>query len=308
MGLMVCAAWGMVGVMLFVLFAMVRPMTDMTLISIIMIIIAIVIPIAVIGTIVSSSRSIRIMREESQSLRAAIEHIQQSFDEDAKLRKSGLQPSVERKLADIASAARQAEAAAAVFSTTRKKRSGLNTLAMAPVSVPDNEPALDLDLEKPKDDKIGHEILIKALNFPDDEGDKQGFHALRHALEFREISRLIQSSQDVLTALAEDGIFMDDLRPDRARPDLWRRFAQGEKGPMTAALGGVRDRTSLALTSGRMRSDTVFQDTVHNFLLRFDRLLQDIEADMTDAELSALTHTRTAKAFMLLGRVTGMFV
>ena len=76
-------------------------------------------------------------------------------------------------------------------------------------------------------------------------------------------SVLIRASQDVLTLLSQDGIYMDDLRPDRARPEVWRRFAQGERGRAIAALGGIHDRSSLVLAAGRMKKDPVFRDAAH---------------------------------------------
>ena len=74
-----------------------------------------------------------------------------------------------------------------------------------------------------------------------------------------------------------------------------------------AALGGVRDRTSLALTAGRMKQDPIFRDAAHHFLRLFDRMFADFEKTATDAEISSLSETRTARAFMLLGRVAGTF-
>ena len=100
---------------------------------------------------------------------------------------------------------------------------------------------------------------------------------------------------------------MDDLRPDRARPEIWRRFAQGERGRTMASLGGIRDRSSLALTAGRMREDTIFRDAAHHFLRLFDKMLVTFEPDARDEDLIALSETRTSRAFMLLGRVTGAF-
>ena len=118
---------------------------------------------------------------------------------------------------------------------------------------------------------------------------------------------LVQASQDVLTLLSQDGIYMDDMRPDRSRPEIWRKFANGERGRSVAALGGIRDRSSLALTAGRMREDTIFRDAVHHFLRRFDQLLVSFEPSASDEEIISLSETRTARAFMLLGRVTGSF-
>ena len=76
---------------------------------------------------------------------------------------------------------------------------------------------------------------------------------------------------------------------------------------MVAALGGIRDRSSLALTAGRMRQDPVFRDAAHHFLRRFDRMFVDFEKTASDQEITALSETRTSRAFMLLGRVAGVF-
>jgi hypothetical protein len=100
---------------------------------------------------------------------------------------------------------------------------------------------------------------------------------------------------------------MDDLRPDMARPEIWRRFAQGARGRAVAALGGVRDRSSLALSAGRMKQDPIFRDAAHHFLRLFDKSFVEFEAQATDSEIQSFAETRTARAFMLLGRVAGTF-
>ena len=100
---------------------------------------------------------------------------------------------------------------------------------------------------------------------------------------------------------------MDDLEPDHARPEIWRKFAGGERGKPVAALGGIRDRSSLALASGRMRQDTIFRDSVHHFLRTFDQIFSQFEKSATDQNIVELAGTRSARAFMLLGRVTGTF-
>ena len=111
----------------------------------------------------------------------------------------------------------------------------------------------------------------------------------------------------MLNLLAQDGIYMDDLKPDRARPELWRRFAQGERGREITSLGGIRDRSSLALSAGRMRGDTIFRDVAHHFLRQFDRTFAEFEKNASDQDIAEMAETRTARAFMLLGRVTGSF-
>ncbi len=83
-----------------------------------------------------------------------------------------------------------------------------------------------------------------------------------------------------------------------------RRANAGARLP---ALGGIRDRSSLALTAARMREDPVFRDAAHHFLRSFDKTFAEFEKNATDAELADLAETRTARAFMLFGRVTGTF-
>ena len=84
-------------------------------------------------------------------------------------------------------------------------------------------------------------------------------------------------------------------------------FAEGKRGREIASLGGVRDRSSLALAAGRMKQDPIFRDAVHHFLRRFDQSFVDFEKTANDADIAALGDTRTARAFMLLGRVAGIF-
>jgi hypothetical protein len=56
-----------------------------------------------------------------------------------------------------------------------------------------------------------------------------------------------------------------------------------------------------------MKQDPIFRDAAHHFLRRFDKAISTFEETASDAEISALGDTRTARAFMLLGRVAGTF-
>jgi len=181
-------------------------------------------------------------------------------------------------------------------------------LAPVPTASDPGPPQPALGLAQPAErEPITVADFIKALNFPENEHDKEGFRTLRRALEDRNTERLIRASQDVLTLLSQDGIYMDDLRPDRSRAEVWRRFAKGDRGRPIAALGGIHDRSSLVLAAGRMRKDPVFRDAVHHFLRHFDRTFMEFEKSASDEEIARLADTRTARAFMLLGRVSGTF-
>ena len=272
----------------------------------ILILIAIFMPVAMIWVAAAASKSARIMKEESGRLQAAIDGMRKTYIENRAGPASGMQPTVEKKLNEIAQATRKTENTLATFASTRPdQKLQITSVRATPM---DDQPKLALGTSAEEiSAPLPNTDMIHALNFPDNEQDTRGFNALRLALKDRNARQLVQASQDILTLMSQDGIYMDDLRPDRARPEIWRRFAHGERGRAMASLGGVRDRSSLALTSGRMREDTIFRDAAHHFLRRFDKTLIAFEPGATDEEISALSETRTARAFMLLGRVTGAF-
>ncbi len=270
---------------------------------------AIFMPVGMIWVAATAAKASRVMREESQRLQAAIDAIRQAYITQQHRRDQSNEPSVARKLDEIAAAARKTETTLATFHTRRDapQQARHAPPPMAPQSA-DDQPKLALgttseDTAPP----LAREDFIRALNFPETAEDTEGFSALRRALKDRPTAQIIQAAQDILTLLSQDGIYMDDLTPDRARPEIWRNFAQGARGRSVAALGGVRDRSSLALTAGRMKQDPIFRDAAHHFLRRFDRSFAAFEADADDADISALADTRTARAFMLLGRVAGTF-
>ncbi|WP_170402811.1 hypothetical protein [Ruegeria arenilitoris] len=264
---------------------------------------AVFMPVAMIWVAATAMRASRVMREESERLQTAIDAIRQTYVIQQQRAASTYEPAVSKKLDEIAEAAKKTESALATFSTKRTEA----PRAAAPTGTGD-QTTLELgtqaeDIAPP----LGTEIFIRALNFPETQDDTEGFNALRLALKDRKTAQLVQASQDVLTLLSQEGIYMDDLRPDMARPEVWRQFAQGARGRSVAALGGIRDRSSLALTAARMKQDPIFRDAAHHFLRRFDHMIVAFEPEASDADLTALGETRTARAFMLLGRVAGTF-
>lgn len=265
-------------------------------------------PIALIWVAAVTARTIRELKDEARRLQVAVDAMRHSYVQQQQAAAAAAKPSVEKKLDEIAASARQTETAIATFTSSRREGAPVPRPLPAPPPAQAEQPGLGLDAP-PEDQRLPLAVdeFIRALNFPDNPDDKEGFRCLRLALEDREAARLIRAAQDVLTLLAQDGIYVDDLRPDRARPEIWRRFAAGERGRPIAALGGIRDRSSIALTAGRMRGDTIFRDAAHHFLRQFDRSFQAFEKTATDQDIAELADTRTARAFMLFGRVTGVF-
>ena len=189
-----------------------------------------------------------------------------------------------------------------------------NGQASTPASVSqdaENQDALPFDDDATSKRKARKHLdwadLNRALNFPQDESDKDGFAAIKRVLPHRNTAQLLQAAEDVLSMLAQEGIYMDDLIVAPANPDLWREFAAGARGEEIADMGTVDDQAALALVRGRMRNDQVFKDGVLHFLRLFDRVVNEFSTEATDRDLVTLAGTRSGLAFLLLARANGTF-
>lgn len=270
---------------------------------------AALVPPALIWGAVVTLRGVQDLRREAAQLQSRIDALSSDIARGAALTAS--RPNGQ---GGGAAAAAPVAAMGATFSSRRD--AGLSVpsadrrQAMAPPRPdPDSEqPALALGTPaESARTRLSVQEFIRAMQFPENPDDKEGFRALRLALEDREVAKLIRAAQDVLTLLSQEGIYMDDLPPELTHPDHWRRFAAGERGGAVAAVGGVRERAALTLTATRMREDMIFRDAAHHFLRTYDRVFQQLEKSATDSELVELSDTRTARAFMVVGRVAGVF-
>jgi len=273
-----------------------------------MIVFAIFMPVALIWIACIAASSARAVRDESARLQAALDSMRQAYV--AQQQSSGtldLKPSVERKLDELMIAQKRTEGAIATFASARPSVEATAPAApVAPMAFGE-EPMLALADEAQMSEPVSIDDFIMALNFPETPEDEDGLSAMKRVMKDRRAAELIHASRDILTLLSHEGIYMDDLEPDRARPEIWRMFAEGERGRAIAPLGGIRDRSGVALTAARMRQDHIFRDTAHHFLRKFDHTFSAFETEATDAEIVALADTRSARAFMLLGRVAGTF-
>ena len=248
-------------------------------------VLAVVVPVALIWIVATTAHRLRVLREEAAGLKASMAALRYANMVAVKPSRAADPPP------DI------------IFRPARRDNP-------APVPPPLAEEQATLSLGPPPPDApppLSAALFVRALNFPEGKDDDAGFAALRAALADPALAKLIRAAQDVLTLLSQTGIYMDDLVPDRVRPEFWRRFAGGERGRAIGPLGGIRDRDTLTAVAARMRADTIFRDAAHHFLRQFDRAFSSFEKSAADADIAALSTTRTARAFMLLGRVAGTF-
>jgi hypothetical protein len=184
--------------------------------------------------------------------------------------------------------------------------------ALAPDPVPAIEPAAAPAPAEPAEappaeatDGLEWPELVRALDFPRDADDREGFRALKSALRHRGLAQVLQAAEDVLNLLSQEGVFVDDLPMQPVDVTAWRRFMAGVRGAEVAGLGGINEQRALAAARGLMQSDSIFRDSALFFQRRFDRLLAEAGKGASDAELRELAATRSGRAFMLLVRLSG---
>ena len=154
---------------------------------------------------------------------------------------------------------------------------------------------------------LGWSDLTRALDFPRDGDDAEGFRALKAALRHHSLARMLQAAEDVLNFLSQEGVYMEDATVEAADSDDWRRFIAGERGAGVAGVGAIRDPATLDQVRALMKSDAIFRDTALFFQRRFDVVLHEFGANATDDQLTRLADTRSARAFVLLSRLGGSF-
>jgi len=106
----------------------------------VMTLMAIFLPIAMVWIAAMAARSAKVVREESQRLQAAIDAMRQTYVADRQARGAGMEPTVERKLNEIARATQKTESTLATFATSRpagQPKMGIPTRwALPPCAVP----------------------------------------------------------------------------------------------------------------------------------------------------------------------------
>ncbi|QPM90699.1 hypothetical protein [Pseudooceanicola algae] len=260
-----------------------------------------------------AARSRSEMRREMAQLTLAVEALRKAQQMPAaQTGGDSLSGAVLRKLDDLAETQRRSEVALMTLTAIRE-RSVMRAEPdeteedASPAARGNSEaPQLDLPLVDSNAPPTRGDF-VRALNFPETADDTEGFAALRKMLKEPGIALLIQAAQDILTLLSQDGIYTDDLTPVTTPAEAWRAYAAGQRGPAVEALAAISAPEAEARIQERLRKDPVFRDTAHHFQRRFDKMLPDFSEEAGEADFAALAQTRTARAFMLLGKAFDSF-
>jgi hypothetical protein len=273
----------------------------------------IVLPLVLVWVVATVARTARILREESLQLREAIDSLR--FGQiESRMPVVRDDPRLDEVIRAQETLGAQLAALAAIDRVDeepdRPEQSPATSLPAAPPRDPMDEPVPEApeELSTPSSaPALSSGEIIRALDFPEDEADAEGFRILRAALDDPLMAGLVIAAQDVLTFLSQDGIYMDDLSPPPADPAAWRALASGATDDRIAAVAAIRDRACLALVDDRMGTDAIFRDAAGRFLEEVLAGLHRFVPTATDDEVVRFADTRTGRAFMLLGFAAGLF-
>ena len=154
---------------------------------------------------------------------------------------------------------------------------------------------------------LAWDILLKALHFPHDKNDKAGFMALELARKDNSISQLLRVSEDFLNLLAQDGIYLDDLKIEPPPIQAWLNFIKIDKNQHDRKLNCIGIEGHIKNLKLRAKKDTVFRDTALMLLRRFDKLLRDQLQGAEDHQIFKISETRSGKAFLIVGKISDTF-
>ena len=240
------------------------------------------------------ARRAEALREAAEALRAGVE--------SGRRDEVGSDTRLERRLAALEAKLDAALAGAAPAGA------GPKATGARPAPAP-RQPDLPFSEQAPETSApIAWVDVARALDFPRDERDAEGFAALQAALADAEFRALLQAAEDVLAILAAEGVHMEDLPPEPAPLDAWAAYAEGARGAKAEAVGGVRDPEAVDRVRERARRDPVFRDAGLVLTRRWNGLVARVFRELgRDPVMLRLADTRTGRAFMLLARALGAF-
>lgn len=134
--------------------------------------------------------------------------------------------------------------------------------------------------------------------------------ALTRAASDPDVARVLDLTRRVANGLADDRVFIADLKPEPSSAATWAAFSRGERTADTAALGtSVQDDVALALTRARLRNDADFHALSLRLIAAYGDLIgraaSEIGADPRLVEMSDTPPGRTVQLLLSVLRPFG---
>ena len=170
----------------------------------------------------------------------------------------------------------------------------------------DGDPQPDADAptedapQEQEEEVVSNSLLIRALNFAEDEKDVMGIAAVETAARIPEVADLLTSSMKVLEFFAESGITVDHMGTRLSNPDDWRNAAvSGSDLPFTD-LSEILDPWFTSAVQRAHKEIPELADASRDLRERAAALLGTFARDAEDDEIVGLLNTRTYRSVILL--------
>lgn len=147
--------------------------------------------------------------------------------------------------------------------------------------------------------------VIRALSFANDDDDTEGFEAVDRAMNDERIAGILDASQRVLHRLAEIDIFMDNLTPGIAAPEVWRMHAASAGDSEVSALGGIAETHVFDQVARLLEQDPEFREQASLMVRHINEQMHHIIGTADDEQILQFARSRTMLAFILLRNVFG---
>ena len=147
---------------------------------------------------------------------------------------------------------------------------------------------------------VSNSLLIRALNFAEDEKDVMGIAAVETAAGIPEVADLLNFSMRVLEIFADAGITVDHMGMQLSNPDDWRSAAVPGSGRPFTDLCQILDPGFATDVHRARREIPELADASRNLRERASALLETFVQDADDNEIIGLLNTRTYRSFILL--------
>lgn len=123
-----------------------------------------------------------------------------------------------------------------------------------------------------------------------------------------DIKQLALIRSAILGAVAEDGLFVDDLVPAHAPADVWESFATDRQDSRVTMLAGVGDDVSEAIMRGWMRRKDENRELSLRYVGLYKKVLTRAVNDLgSDDRLVEMAESSAGRLFMLIGSLSGVF-
>ncbi|WP_018632133.1 hypothetical protein [Neomegalonema perideroedes] len=158
----------------------------------------------------------------------------------------------------------------------------------------------------PRPKPLDWEKVALGLNFPVSEEDAEAEEALYEVSIDHQIGALIQASEDMLAALVDLRLYMEDHAPRIAPPEVWRAWLDGRVSVDAPPVIEIGPEEALSRVRGLIDRDPAVERLAVSFAGRFEDLVRRALDESPDSDIvTRLADTRTGRAYAMVACAGG---